>query len=201
MFYIYGILNCINGKFYIGKTNELKKIWIAHLRVARGGKEKYPRMYSIIHQAMNKYGFDNFECIKMQEFSTEKYCYLSEKYWIDFYQSRDRNFGYNISPGGIGSGSGRNSVNFGLKRSPETLLKMTKSHIGNLNQNYNKKFSEETKIRMSRSQKGNQVGEQHPRSILTWEIIDKIRSLSNKVLVQLNYLKCLIQTKVIFIRL
>lgn len=170
MFYIYLIFNNINAKVYVGKTNNLHKRWTTHRRVAKGGKAKYHE-FSVIHQAINKYGIENFEYIHLQSFSNENEAYLAETYWINFYNSKNSKFGYNIAPGGIGSGSGINSANFGLKRSPETIEKLIQSHLGDKNQNFGKIFSPETRAKMSAWQKGTNLGEDHPRSILTSEIV------------------------------
>jgi hypothetical protein len=51
-------------------------------------------------------------------------------YWIDLYNSRDKQYGYNITVGGVGSGSGKNSPNFSLKRSQETIYKLKENHLG-----------------------------------------------------------------------
>lgn len=173
MFYIYQILNIKNGKIYIGKTNDLHTRWVTHQRIAKGGKNKY-RYFSAIHAAIVKHGIENFEFLCHQIFDDEPTSYLAEIYWIEFYNSRNSKFGYNASPGGIGTGSGVNSANFGLKRSDETIEKLSASHKGDKNQNYGKIFSEETISKMSQSQKGNQLGEKHGMAILNEE---KVRNL------------------------
>jgi group I intron endonuclease len=174
MFHIYLIFNTRNGKVYVGKTNDLHTRWVTHKKVARGGKEKY-KEFSVVHRAIVKYGIENFEYLWLQTFSSENDAYLAEDYWINYYNSRNNKFGYNASPGGIGVGSGVNSANFGLKRSPETIAKLRESHLGDKNQNTGKIFSPETRRRMSVSQKGNQLGEKHPKSILTVEIVKSIK--------------------------
>lgn len=42
MFYIYKITNQINNKFYIGKFRDPEKRFRKHVKVALGGKAKYP---------------------------------------------------------------------------------------------------------------------------------------------------------------
>jgi group I intron endonuclease len=180
MFYVYGIINCVNGKLYIGKTCDLHDRWLDHLRTAKGGKEKCPRKFFAIHQAIVKYGESNFEIFCIQRFNSEITAYQAEKYWIEFLQTKNNKLGYNIAPGGIGSGSGKDSPNFGLKRSASTLNKLRESHLGEKNHNYGKDFSQETRLVMRVSQKGNQAGEKHPKSILTWSDVDEIRCLHKK---------------------
>lgn len=177
MYFIYSIFNTVNGKIYIGKTNNLRKRWNAHKRISLGGKEKFPRTFSIIHSAITKYGIDKFEFLPIHSFESEDDAYKAETYWISYFNTREPTLGYNISPGGEGSGSGINSPNYGLIRSDETKLKLKESHLGSKNSNYNKEFSLETRLKMSKSQKGNQSGEKNPRSILNWNAVNQIRDL------------------------
>lgn len=177
MFYVYGVMNYINGKLYIGKTNNVSKRWVSHVRVANGGKEKYPKQFSALHSAIIKYGISNFEIFIIQQFDDELVAYQSEKYWIKYYDTQKRKLGYNIAEGGRGPGSGINSANFGLLRSESTKKKLRISHLGEKNHNFKKNFSSETRLAMSKAQKGNQAGEKNPRSILTWKLVDEIRSL------------------------
>lgn len=174
MFYVYSIFNITNGKLYIGKTNNLHRRWIEHQRIARGGAELYDE-YSVIHAAINKYGVDNFEFSELQKFDIEIIAYQAEEYWIRFFNSRDPEFGYNITVGGIGSGSGEDSPNFGLKRSEETISKLRTTHLGKRNSNYGKIFSNEVRQNMSKAQ--TRFGENQSHVILTWEKVDEMRRL------------------------
>jgi group I intron endonuclease len=56
MHYLYKITNQINGKNYIGQTNDLKRRWRAHKNAALNNKPE-----QIIHYALIKYGIDNFK--------------------------------------------------------------------------------------------------------------------------------------------
>jgi group I intron endonuclease len=142
------------------------------LRIAKGGKNKYPRTFFIIHSAIAKYGANNFEFSCIQEFVSEQLAYDAEKYWIDFYNTRDDKFGYNITAGGIGSGSGTESPNFGLKRSEITIAKLRESHLGEKNSNYGRTLSENVRQNMSKAQKNNFAS-----ATLNWGKVDTIRSL------------------------
>lgn len=88
---IYKITNKINNKVYIGQSNNVHRRFLDHVR----GKKNEP---SIIHNAIEKYGVKNFE-IEVIEKDIENYN-EREKYWIDYYNSTNRKFGYNISEGG-----------------------------------------------------------------------------------------------------
>jgi group I intron endonuclease len=55
--YIYSIQNKVNGKCYIGSTNNLKRRWAEHKATLRGNKHHS----FILQRAWNKYGEDNFK--------------------------------------------------------------------------------------------------------------------------------------------
>ena len=81
--------NLINGKVYIGQSIEIEKRWQKHLNATDD---------FIIHQAIRKYGKENFI------FSIVEECELiildeKESFWIQYYNSMTPN-GYNMIPGG-----------------------------------------------------------------------------------------------------
>ena len=85
--YIYKVTNKINNKIYVGLST--KSI-----------DDKYYGSGKLINKALKKYGIENFtkevieECINVDDLVK------AEIKWISFYNSCDRNSGYNISPGG-----------------------------------------------------------------------------------------------------
>lgn len=84
---IYKIINKVNGKIYIGQSNDIKRRWGEH-------RSKYKTENTLLYQAMRKYGISNFI------FSVEEECPLDmlnekEQYYIDFYQSHIN--GYNMN--------------------------------------------------------------------------------------------------------
>jgi group I intron endonuclease len=94
---IYKVVNTINGKVYIGYTNNFNRRKAAHKHNALKNKENV-----LFYKAIRKYGFENFQweiiyqsldknhCINvMEKFFIEQHCSLSPK-------------GYNITPGGEG---------------------------------------------------------------------------------------------------
>ena len=97
MSYIYKITNNINGKLYVGKTNNIiENRFQEHIRDSRKQREENRPLYN----AMNKYGIENFSIEKIEE------CDYSlvderEKYWIEYYGSFKN--GYNATKGGDGS--------------------------------------------------------------------------------------------------
>ena len=94
MAYIYKIINDINDKVYIGKTEfSIEKRFAEHCRDAlRERNEKRP-----LYSAMKKYGVEHFfiELVEKTNVPEER-----EAYWIKYYNSFEK--GYNATLGGDG---------------------------------------------------------------------------------------------------
>lgn len=94
MAYIYKIINDINDKVYIGKTEfSIEKRFAEHCRDAlRERNEKRP-----LYSAMKKYGVEHFfiELVEETNIPEER-----EAYWIKYYNSFEK--GYNATLGGDG---------------------------------------------------------------------------------------------------
>lgn len=97
MFLIYKITNKINGKIYIGKTcRDIETRWIEHCSRANSNDKYY------LHNTINKYGKENFIIEEIDKAETEEEINKLERYWINFYNSIDKNNGYNLTNGGDG---------------------------------------------------------------------------------------------------
>lgn len=94
MAYIYQIINDINGKIYIGKTEDsIEKRFKEHCNESKKARsEKRP-----LYDAMNKYGIEHFyiELIEETDSPEER-----EIFWIE--QKRSFKNGYNATIGGDG---------------------------------------------------------------------------------------------------
>lgn len=90
---IYCIKNLINGKVYIGQSKDIEKRWKEH-RLRLKSKRK-----SAIKDAFIKYGINNFSFNIIEECKIEE---LNEKeiYYISFYDSTNKEKGYNLTIGG-----------------------------------------------------------------------------------------------------
>ena len=90
--------NKINGKIYIGLTNNTKRRW------RNNGIEYKPDegRNSSFWNAIQRYGFDNFEHIILEGNLTKEESEEKEKYYIKKYDSHNKDIGYNISLGGNG---------------------------------------------------------------------------------------------------
>lgn len=98
MAYIYKITNKINGNIYIGQTIQtLTQRWCNHVYAAL--TEGHKDYTCPLHNAIRKYGEENFEKIILEECSIEE-LNDREKYWIQYYNSY--NNGYNATLGGDG---------------------------------------------------------------------------------------------------
>ena len=91
-FIIYKHTNKINGKCYVGQTCQtLSQRW-------RKG-EGY-RSSTYFYHAIQKYGWDNFEHTILECGLNENEVDEREKFWINYFHSNNKNFGYNLSDGG-----------------------------------------------------------------------------------------------------
>lgn len=112
---IYKITNKINDKCYIGQSKNIIKRWKTEY--------KWNKVNKHLQSAFNKYGLENFDFEIIEECAAELLD-IREKYWINIYNSFDRNFGYNKTLGGSGT-LGRTFI-----MSEETKNKIRMSHIG-----------------------------------------------------------------------
>lgn len=147
----------MNGKLYIGQTGEdnVEKRYKNGLNYLR-----CPYFYN----AIQKYGWDNFEHIVLFNNLSKDVADIVETALIDKYDTTNRDFGYNLQSGGTNGKpndvtrlkmsenhadvSGENNPMYHKNHSLETRLKMSKnrpSYIGKNNPNYGKKCSEYSK--------------------------------------------------------
>lgn len=87
---IYKITNRVNGKVYIGQSNNCNRRFHEHIKGSNST--------SLIHLAIKKYGVQNFD-LDIIEKDIENYD-EQEKFWIKYYRANQREFGYNILDGG-----------------------------------------------------------------------------------------------------
>lgn len=77
---IYAIKNNINDKIYIGRSTDIHRRWITHLRAARTGD------MCKIHIAMRELGIENFYVEVVEECNTEQ-LNEREQHYIDKFDS------------------------------------------------------------------------------------------------------------------
>ncbi len=151
-YYVYKITNILNNKIYIGQSMSPTKRWKRHTYLS----QSKIKSNQYIHRAMNKYGVYNFifdivkECNSKDEVNQVEFDLINE------YKTRDKNFGYNIKPGGYKRGGWKHSEETKAKQktnwknihTPESIIKATESRRG-----YS--HSKETKKKMSEAGKNN----------------------------------------------
>jgi len=115
MFIIYKITNHINGKKYIGQTQNIKNRWNSH---------KYgnpDQMNNELYKDIKKYGITNFKIKKISFSKTQKKAYKKEIYFIKKFNTQSPN-GYNLAIGGKGA----NGYKYTEKQKKEHSDRMTK---------------------------------------------------------------------------
>ncbi len=131
---IYRIKNLLNNKGYIGQTKNFRKRLNNHSMYLNKGTH----CNSLLQRAFNKYGCNCF-IIEILEYVTLENLTEREQYWCDFYESYNRDKGYNFlidvrSPWyGPKSEEHKRKIgmsNRGGKRSKETRHKMSIARIG-----------------------------------------------------------------------
>ena len=132
---IYKIQNKVNKKVYIGQTtvgfrkrypykgkSDIEKVYNYH----KIELEKGRRYNSHLKRSIEKYGFENFEVIKIFDIAFSKSeLDIKEKIWIKLYDSY--NNGYNYCLGG--------STSEGYKHDEETRRRMSEVHWDNSGKN------------------------------------------------------------------
>lgn len=158
---IYKATNIINRKIYIGQTIKTLKIRLNQHKINAKLKSFNSNYFA---RAIRKYGFDNFEWEIIDTAESIEELNKKEIYWINFYNSIDRNLGYNSNTGGK-NGRPTDEV---IKRisekqkgkiiSEETRKKLSIAHTGRITKEehpmFGKHHSDESKSKMSKKIKG-----------------------------------------------
>ena len=138
--------NNINGKRYIGITNNAKKRW-CNRGVAYKGCNHFLT-------AIKKYGWENFTHYILEDGLTLEEANEREQYYIKRYKTQDREYGYNIQPGGHFVPS-----MLGKHHSEETKRKMSRSQKA-----LHRVPTSEQRERQSKAMKGKMVGSKNHKS-------------------------------------
>jgi group I intron endonuclease len=140
---IYGILNKLNNKIYIGSSKSLG---------SRLNEHKYDLIKNIhnnkkLQRAFLKYGLDNFIFLLLEK-CDESDLLSREQYYLDLYKCYDSNFGYNLCPT-----ANRTVI------SEETRNWFKINNKGEKNKFYGKKHTTERKKIWSELRKNKNLGE------------------------------------------
>ena len=134
-----------NGKRYYGITSmNPNKRWA-------NGKGYLNNPY--FTNAINKYGWDNIKHEVLFDGLTEHEAQELEKYMIQWYDTANRKYGYNLSTGGESSS--------GYKHTEDARRKISENHADISGENhpfYGKHHTEEVKQNISKAMKGKNCG-------------------------------------------
>ena len=90
---IYKLTNTINGKVYVGSSNDILKRFRDHKRALKSNTHHSEHL----QRAVNKYGISKFKTDIIRIVTKEENIFLIEKEIIESYNSISREFGYNMS--------------------------------------------------------------------------------------------------------
>lgn len=164
MRYIYLIQNKINNKIYVGQSKVPNNRWIRHKYDAVVRKKPHPLYLSI-----RKYGIEHFSFQIIENWENDEID-EAETFWIHFFRSYDRAYGYNLELGGY-----RNKI-----VSEETRAKQSISS--------KQRYNAETTIRLKEAKQTpkakenaskSATGSKNSRANITEQIVLLIRELWN----------------------
>lgn len=148
-----------NGKKYYGITKQRPK------RRWQNGKGYKGNQY--FTRTIEKYGWDNIEHIVLQEGLDEEEAKELEQYMIQWYNTTNPNYGYNITLGGEGSNGyicteehkqKISKANKGKNHTEESKRKISEANKGHIH-------TEEAKYKMSKATKGRKLSEEHKQKL------------------------------------
>lgn len=157
-FGIYIIKNLLNNKMYIGSTTRnFTKRWSIHKVLLRNNKHHSPRLQN----SWNKNGEKSFSFEVLEEIQDKNLVIERENYYLEFYKSYDKNFGYNICKT--------------AHRDPMTGKTFPKEKHGM----FNRTHTEESRKKISENH-ADFSGEKNGRAKLNWTLVREIREKYKK---------------------
>lgn len=138
---IYLIVREDTSQMYVGQSNNIERRWKEHIRGADIDSSRLER-------AMRKHGANKFSIKTITELpDDEKLLNTHEKYWINFYNTYEDKFHYNLSEGGETS----------PMKNPDTVKKVLENRVDQSGENnpfYKKQHTKESKEKISKAKKG-----------------------------------------------
>lgn len=145
---IYKIVNAVNGRMYIGQSINPEYRAKRHFWKNNGCVK--------LRRAIEKYGRDSFSFSVLCWCQDKSDANEVEELMIELANTRQN--GYNIAPGGYGTGAGEENPFFGKTHTLETRAKLSKAKLGSVmpselrekiaTANRNRTMSEATKIKL-----------------------------------------------------
>jgi group I intron endonuclease len=155
---VYQVTNIMNNKIYIGQTTaNFEKYIKSQMNSALKKDSK-----RIFWRAIKKYGIENFIWEQIVTCYSREELDIKEEEYIWLNNSNDKNYGYNIRPGGKSTS--------GWHHYPETIEKFkhpkSESHKKNISKaTKGKPKSVEFILHMSLSRKGKPASEKHNKNV------------------------------------
>lgn len=134
---VYKIINIINGKFYIGSSENLERRRREHFRELKSNRHANKKL----QHSYNKYGKDNFKFEIIEYVKDVDSLFNIEQKWLDELRPYDKCVGYNIATNTTSGMKGR-------KHSEETKRKFSEMRKGEKNCNFGKKMPREAVEKM-----------------------------------------------------
>ena len=138
--YVYKTTNLVNGKIYVGQHK------------AQTFTDSYKGSGKYLWRAIEKYGWDNFVVEFIESAESKQELNELEVKWIEKFDARNQQIGYNISKGG-------ETWSYNWKGRP-----FSDSHCRHISEALKGKHPTlEQRIKMSNSRKGKKFSEEHKR--------------------------------------
>jgi len=145
---IYSIINEVNGKFYIGQAQNIKKRWANHIRDLRKGIHRNKHLW----RAWKKYGEGSFYFGVLEPVEDLACLTDREQYWMDLLKPE-----YNVY---LVAGSPS-----GYKHTEEFRRKQSERMSGKNNPNYGKHPTEEARQKNVEAHRGVALSEEQRHKI------------------------------------
>ena len=137
---IYAFQNSENKKIYAGSSKAINTRIRSHINMLKNNSHHSPHLQHAWNNGAS------FNLLILESFEDESILIEREQNWMNYFQSYNDSFGYNISP------TAGNTL--GVTPSEETRLKMSKAGKG-------RKFTSEHKRKISIANKGKKLSPEH----------------------------------------
>jgi group I intron endonuclease len=122
---IYLWTNLINGKKYVGKSENIQKRKRSYKDEIKKDSSRY------IIKAMKKHGLENFKFEILEKIENDINILEKEQLWMDHYDTMDKNKGYNVlkAEETPGESFSKGSKNNKAKLTEEDVLEIRKKNL------------------------------------------------------------------------